>query len=107
MKKKRKVWVLNVSRSLNDDGYDSEIFLFSSLIKAQKKMSECIAEDFHSNLLIRFDNFEYIDADGKLVKNKVPFEVFIKEAINSKYCILYSDYSYHGITYEIYKMPIC
>lgn len=106
MKKRKKVWVLNVSWNL-EDGYDSEIFLFSSLIKAQKKMSECIAEDFNSNWLMRFDNFEYIDADGNLVKNKVPFEVFIKEAINSKYCMLYSDYSDHDITYMINKMPIC
>lgn len=106
MKKRKKVWVLNVSWNL-EDGYDSEIFLFSSLIKAQKKMSECIAEDFNSNWLMRFDNFEYIDADGNLVKNKVPFEVFIKEAINSKYCMLYSDYSDYDITYVINKMPIC
>jgi hypothetical protein len=106
MKKRKKVWVLDVSCNL-EDGYDSEILLFSSLIKAQKEMSKCIAEDFNNTLLTRFEHFNYIDANGNLVKNKVPYEVFIKEPINSKYCILYSDYSDHSIIYTIYKMPIC
>ena len=103
--KERKVWVLEVSWNLNDE-CDSDIYLFSSLTKAQTKMSECIKEDFLCSVLTRFEYFEYKDSDNNYIRNKVPYEIFINDPIKSKYATLYSDYSNDYISYTITKMSI-
>jgi hypothetical protein len=103
--KERKVWVLEISWNFDDD-HDSDIYLFSSLIKAQTKMSECIKEDFSCSCLTRFEYFEYKDFDNDYIRNKVPYEIFINEPIKSKYAMLYSDYSSDYISYEITRKSI-
>lgn len=104
--KERKVWILEVSWNLNDER-DSDIYLFSSLTKAQTKMSECIKEDFLCcSSLTRFEFFEYKDSDNNYIRNKVPYEIFINDPIKSKYAMFYSDYSNDYISYTISKMSI-
>lgn len=103
--KERKVWVLEVSWNLEDD-CGSDIYLFSSLNKAQTKMSECIKEDFSGSVLERFEYFEYKDSDGNFIENKVPYEIFTNDPIESKFAILYSDYAPDYISYQITKKSI-
>lgn len=103
--KERKVWVLEVSWNL-EDNCDSDIYLFSSLNKAQTKMSECIREYFACSVLERFEYFEYKDSDNNYIRNKVPYEIFINEPIKSKYAMLYSDYTPYYISYQITRKSI-
>lgn len=100
--KKRKVWVLEINWNLNDER-DSDIYLFSSLTKAQIKMSECIKEDFLCSVLTRFEHFEYKDSNNNYIENKVPYEIFTNDPIKSKYAMLYSDYTSDYISYQITK----
>lgn len=103
--KERKVWVLEVSWSL-DDECDSDIYLFSSLTKAQAKMSECIKEDFSCSDLARFKYFEYKDSDDNDIRNKVPYEIFTNDPIESKFAMLYSGYTPDYKSYQITKKSI-
>lgn len=104
---KRTCYVLQIDWELYGER-DSQVDLFSSLQKAQKKMSECIKDDV-KNYINRFDTFEYNDlnADGKTVTNKFPIEIFTdKNPINTKWAIFYSQYDEDFITYSIVKKVI-
>lgn len=108
---KKTCWVLQMDWELYDDR-DSQIELFSSLRKAQERMSRWIKEDLN-NHADRFDTFKYdeiTDKDSitKTVTNKVPFNIFQKggDPINTKWAHFYSEYSSDFITYCITKQEI-
>ena len=102
MSKKKKVWVLKISWDVYDEA-NSEVFLFSSLTKAQAEMTKAIRDDLiNSN---NFDHFEY-DEKSDTIKDKIPFELFNDETLKSDRALFYNDYDPFYISYEIEKMPI-
>lgn len=106
--RKRTCYVLQIDWELYGER-DSQVNLFSSLQKAQKKMSECIKDDIIKNYINRFDTFEYGDLNdnGRTVTNKLPIEIFAGEdPINAKWASFYSQYSEDFITYNIIKKVI-
>jgi hypothetical protein len=107
---KRTCYALQIDWELYGER-DSQVDLFSSLQKAQKKMSECIKDDVKNyiNRFDTFDTFEYDDLNdnGKTVINKLPIEIFTgKDSINAKWATFYCQHSEDFITYSIVKRVI-
>lgn len=102
MSKKKKVWVFKMSWDVYDEA-DSEVFLFSSLTKAQAEMTKAIRDDLIKS--INFDHFEY-DEKSDTIEDKIPFELFNDKILKSKRALFYNDYDSFYISYEIEKMPI-
>lgn len=105
---KRTCWVFQMEWELYDER-NSQVELFNSLHKAQKRMSECIKEDV-KNYIDRFDTFEYDDLDnnGITVHNKLPMEIFKDDdnPLNTKWATFYQEYDSDFITYSINKREI-
>jgi len=108
-KHKRTCWVLQSELELYGER-DSSVKLFSSLKKAQKRMTDFLNEDIYNNL-DRFDSFEYSDDenDGTTVYNKIPIEILKNlenEPLKSKWVHIYDTYGSDYITYTITKQEI-
>ena len=108
-KHKRTCWILQAEWELYDER-DSSIELFSSLEKAQKRMTDLLNEDVNNNL-DRFDSFEYSDDenDGKVVYNKIPMEILKNledKPLRSKWVNIYDNWCPDYVTYTITKQEI-
>ena len=107
--RKKTCWVLQAEWELYGER-DSVIELFSSLEKAQRRMTDFLHDDINNNL-DRFDSFEYSDDtnDGKNVYNKIPMEVLKNledEPLKSKWVNIYDTWDTDYITYTITKQEI-
>lgn len=108
-KHKRTCWVLQAEWELYGER-DSMIELFSSLEKAQKRMTDLLHEDIDNNF-DRFDSFEYSDDknDGKIVHNKIPIEILknLEDVpLRSKWVNIDDTWDTDYITYTITKQEI-
>ena len=107
-KRKRTCWVLQGEWELyGEKGNSTE--LFSSLKKAQIKMTSLVRDDINE-YIDRFDFFEYEDSHGILCYNKIPMEVlkgnFQNDYVKSKWINMYTNSDTDYIKYEISKEEI-
>ena len=101
-KRKRTCWELCIEWELYGER-DYIVELFSSLRKAQEKLSEELANDLINNGG-RFETFEYEDENSET--KPLPYSAINGDVLNTKYVNLYSVNGCDFITYMIRKQVI-